>query len=210
MAMADSNHQAEDCGGGGNYSRAGEAKGIGFDRGAVEFHHRQNDVECHGGLTRMKTLEKIMAMRRWVKITASVFVVVVAGSIIWLLTTIQWVSTACRYDYVLGCSLRDPIDRLEAELSKPQISTHLYQPIELPETASPQECISVLASKDRRLLLSPKVLKMRQVHISIGDWTAVLLDTNDGQKIVLLQFLPPKVSSKGGMHGWDYWIYDAK
>ena len=105
---------------------------------------------------------------------------------------------------VVGCSPHDPIDRFVAKISDPQIGSHLYQPIELPEDATPQECISVIASRDRRELLCPKILKIRKMHIS--DSTVILLDTDAGQKIVLLR----SVFLKVGMHQWEYWIYDAK
>ena len=101
---------------------------------------------------------------------------------------------------LLGCSHHDPIDRLMDTVSNEGFSSYMFVPIKLSETASPEQCISNLTSRGD--FQSPKILKTRQVHTSLENYTAVLLDTDAGQKIVLLH--PEKTNA------WYYKIYDAK
>ncbi len=115
--------------------------------------------------------------------------------------------------FLLGCSHRDPIDRLVAEVSNEGPTFYMFAPVQLPATASPKELISALTVRgefgSRQITsTSIKILQIRAVHIGPDsqDYTAVLLDTNLGQKIVLLQ---PQ-SLNGKWRGWYYKVYDAK
>jgi hypothetical protein len=101
---------------------------------------------------------------------------------------------------LLGCSRQDPVDRLMGKVEQQSVPSYLVKPIELPDTASPEQCISALTI--RGALHLPKILQVRQAHTSIENFTAVLLDSNDGQKIVLLR--PSHTNS------WYFRIYDAK
>ncbi|HSY10392.1 MAG TPA: hypothetical protein VK840_05700 [Candidatus Dormibacteraeota bacterium] len=113
---------------------------------------------------------------------------------------------------LLGCSHRDSIDRLMDKVPYEEVPSYLFMPIQLPETASPEQLISVLTKRGE--FHNPKILQTRHVHttprpkdqIPVESYTAVLLDTNPGRKIVLLQ---PQ-SFKGRWHGWYYKIYDAE
>ena len=49
---------------------------------------------------------------------------------------------------LLGCSARDPIDRLMAELSREAVvPSYPFKPIDLPETATPDQLISALSER---------------------------------------------------------------
>src|SRR5262249_33570403 len=111
--------------------------------------------------------------------------------------TLQAVLTAT---FLLGCSRQDPIDRLMVKVENQSVPSYVFKPIELPDTASPEQCISVLTSRGQLHL--PKILQVRHAHASFGSFTAVLLDSNDGQKIVLLR--------PWQTNGWYFRIYDAK
>ncbi len=104
------------------------------------------------------------------------------------------------------CSRRDPIDRLMTELSHEGFTSYIFFPIELSKTASPQECIAVLTTRGN--LSNPQFLEVRQLRDSLEvAYTAVLLNTTSGRKIVLLRPDPP---SKSGRDQWYFRIYDAK
>ncbi len=99
----------------------------------------------------------------------------------------------------------DSIDRLVSRLS----SLHglwqngLAPAIELPPTATAQEVVSkVLAGQ----VTSYKIVKIRSVRIpdSLPELhTAVIVETNDGEKIVLFRY-------EGQAFGWWSRIYDTK
>jgi hypothetical protein len=118
------------------------------------------------------------------------------------------VTAAC----LLGCSPRDPIDRLMTKLSNQDVPSYPFKPIELSETATPDQLVSALSKRSVLELghldfTTYKILNIRLVHdVFKKNYTAVLLDTNLGQKIVLFQAL----NFKGGWPGWYYRIYDAK
>ncbi len=88
------------------------------------------------------------------------------------------------------------------ELSQQDFHYYMYFPIKLPKTASPVQCLSVLTNRGN--LTYRKILEIRPVHMEPGgtNYTAVLLDTDTGQKIVLLA--PEETNS------WYFQIYDAK
>jgi len=104
----------------------------------------------------------------------------------------------------------DPIDRLVARLSSDGMwQNGLFKPVDLPQSASPEEVISqvdkLTGLYQGGKLTSYRIIETRQVQIisSItgGKFTAVLLDTNLGKKIVLLQY-------QGSKTGWWSRAYD--
>jgi hypothetical protein len=106
---------------------------------------------------------------------------------------------------VSGCSRRDPIDRLMARLPEEGFTSYMYRPIQLRETASPRECISALTNAES--FVNPTVLEIRQVHDrDQTDYTAVLVNTSTGRKIVLLR---AERGVKNKWEGWYFKIYDA-
>ena len=107
---------------------------------------------------------------------------------------------------VAGCATTpDPIDRLVAGFS----SSHglwtrgLFPAIKLPGTASTDEVVAKVLEGQ---VASYKILKARPVHIqgSLPDlYTAVLVQTNVGEKIVLFRY-------DGETVGWWSRIFDVK
>ncbi|HEY2328353.1 MAG TPA: hypothetical protein VGI63_00895 [Verrucomicrobiae bacterium] len=110
-----------------------------------------------------------------------------------------------------GCvSTPDPIDQLVTDLS----STHGFwingigRDVILPKTASPEQVIKQVfhtAFFDKGQVTSYKILNIRQVHIqgvSPELYTAVLVQTNFGKKIVLLKYQEHFAS-------WWNRVYDA-
>jgi len=108
-----------------------------------------------------------------------------------------------------------------AELPYQMVKTYMFQPVELPRSASPD---SVLRELERRGILSQKGIARytilqtravqttprdldRQAGMHVEDYTAILLETDRGRKIVLLQ--PPNRSTRQDA-GWYYRIYDSK
>jgi hypothetical protein len=110
---------------------------------------------------------------------------------------------------VSGCSPHDPIDRLMAEVPYERVPSYMYVPVKLPTTAKPEEIVSALSSRDEFRDSRIKILEVRQTHTSprsqdgalVQHFTAVLVDTVKGRKILLLK---PEQS------GWYYKFYDAK
>lgn len=107
-----------------------------------------------------------------------------------------------------GCSHRDPIDRLMAEIPNESVPSYLFKPILLPDTASPELLISNLIAGGN--FHGPTILEIRRTHtmppsgsgIRVENFTAVLLDAHPGHKIVVLR---PMETNR-----WYYKIYDAK
>jgi hypothetical protein len=113
---------------------------------------------------------------------------------------------------LLGCGSRDPIDRLMARLQTETKSitftSYPFSPIDLPATASSEQLISALSERGdfqklhvtkvrivlTRTVQTPEDIPPRWHH------TAVLLESDAGQKIVLLRPLHS---------GWYFKIYDA-
>src|SRR5579863_10212512 len=96
---------------------------------------------------------------------------------------------------------------------------YLCSPIRLSEAATPEELISALIKRgvgesghcdfDTFKILETRVTNMpaeMQGKQPMENYLAVLLDTNLGRKIVLLQPVRPK----GIWAGWWFKIYDAK
>ena len=110
---------------------------------------------------------------------------------------------------ISGCRRADPIERLMSQVPFEDCASYLYQPVSLPATASPKEVIAALSKRgtfrDQRIT-DFTILEVRKVH-SLQEgatsvfYSAVLMDSNLGRKIVLLQ--PESL-------GWYYKTYDAK
>jgi hypothetical protein len=113
---------------------------------------------------------------------------------------------------LLGCSHMDPIDRVTDEVHHGFVPSYTFAPIDLPQTATPAELISAIFKRSAWEsglfdFTSYKILQIRSVPAefpSLPNYTAVLLDTNLGQKVVLLQPL----QEKSRWHGWYYKIYE--
>ena len=114
--------------------------------------------------------------------------------------------------FLSGCSQRaappDAIDRLMVKVAQEQVPSYLYQSIKLPATASPEQLVSALSKSGDMYwtgmkITSFKIVKVRAAHDNWKHYTAVLLDTNVGQKILLL-------SPEPDGSGWYHKLYDAK
>ena len=114
----------------------------------------------------------------------------------------------------VGCSQRDSIDRLmDQAVPKDRLGSSTFTPIDLPVTASPEQLLSALSKRGNfrtRQVESFKIVKIRKMQSGPNNsqlYTVVLLlDTNAGTKIVVLQ---PE-SFKDGCYGWNWRIYDVK
>ena len=110
---------------------------------------------------------------------------------------------------LVGCTTtRDPIDRLAANLASHRLWQNGFTSImPLPANAATEDVVAKEFSRPATMpTIGYKILKIRQVHIqgSLPDlYTAVLVQTEVGKKIVLLQY-------QGQMPGWWVRIYDAK
>ncbi len=112
---------------------------------------------------------------------------------------------------LVGCATTsDPVDRLVTKLS----SSHglwrngEFPSLGLPATASTEQLVSRLFQMtgfDRGQVTTHRILKVRKVRIP-GDlpdiYTAVVIDTDLGRKIVLLKY-------EGPAAGWWSRVYDA-
>jgi hypothetical protein len=113
---------------------------------------------------------------------------------------------------LVGCSRRDPFDRVMDYVSHESVSSYLFSAVELSATATPEQLISALKSRGdfgswQIATGSVRILETRSVHTEppiSQAYTAVWIDTNLGHKMVLFQPL----SSKGKWDGWYWKIYD--
>jgi hypothetical protein len=103
----------------------------------------------------------------------------------------------------------DPIERLMMQVPFEDCPSYLYVPVDLSTNSAPTEVIEALSKRgtlrDNRITRF-KVLEIRSVHSSQEGardcyYSAIVLDTNLGRKIALLQ-------PQSG--GWYYKIYDAQ
>ena len=114
---------------------------------------------------------------------------------------------------LLSCSRSDSFDRVMYTVSHETVPSYMFVAIQLPAAASPQELIHALIVRGefgsmQITSTSIKILQTRSVQTEppmSEKYTAVLLDTNLGQKMVLFQPL----SSKGKWDGWYWKIYDV-
>lgn len=105
----------------------------------------------------------------------------------------------------------DQIDQLVTELSSSNglLMNEAYPILGLPETASTEEVVSKtfkMTSFDKGRVENYKILQIRKVRIrgSLPDlYTAVLVETTFGKKIVLFRYVGETV-------GWWSRVYDAK
>jgi hypothetical protein len=112
--------------------------------------------------------------------------------------------------FVTGCS--DPIDRLSAKLSRQKdFELGVSVSCDLPASSTPTQ---VASNALRWTFINPVVtnftiVEIRQVRISDSKYTALLADSNLGQKIVLFKL--EHAFSNG--REWDEWwsrVYDVK
>ena len=89
----------------------------------------------------------------------------------------------------------DPIDQLVEKLSaSPLWQNGRYPDLDLPKTASTDEIVArvfEVTGLDQGYAKVQRILETRLVQIrgdSLGNYTAVLVDTDLGRKIVLLQY----------------------
>jgi len=101
---------------------------------------------------------------------------------------------------ISGCSRQDSIDSLMKRVESESVPSYLFAPIQLPTNATPEQCIAVLTSRGD--VHVQKILEVRPAHTSQENFTAVLFDSDAGQKIVLLRPLHT--------NDWYFKIYDAK
>ena len=114
--------------------------------------------------------------------------------------------------------VRDPIDRIvKKDSANEYFPNGMFIPIHLPETAPIAEVASRALGQS---ITNVTVLDTRQVHISYGDadklfpqrirdfnYTAVLVDSSSGQKVVLLQF---QQNSQHPPGSWWSRVYDLE
>ena len=115
-----------------------------------------------------------------------------------------------------GCSARDPIDGIVREDSAdPYFPNGLFPIINLPSTAP---VVEVAAKALGLAATNVSVLETRQVHIAYGNegktafsedsrYTAVLVNTGSGRKVVLLQF---ERGNRQAPSNWWSRIYDLQ
>lgn len=98
----------------------------------------------------------------------------------------------------LGCRPKDPIERVvQEESANGHFPSGMYRPIDLPATASPEQVIG-------KVFGAPlKVVTNREVRISDDLYTAVVVESGGGRKVVLIRYeRGPKLS------GWWSRVYD--
>lgn len=117
------------------------------------------------------------------------------------------------------------------QVAQESVPSYMFQPIDLPAKASPDQLISALSKRNDvywtgRKITTYKILKVRAAKSGPSDYnhyTAVLLDTNAGQEIVLLKPMTPHkwigwywyqkilhpMTPKPKWLGWYYKIYDV-
>src|SRR5438105_1410116 len=124
--------------------------------------------------------------------------------------SIVFVALGCSRSVVpQGTRAGDPIGRLMTQVPFEDCPSYLYVPVDLPTNSAASEVIAALSKRgtlhDNRISRF-KILDARKVHSAQEGardvyYFAVLLDTNRGRKIALLQ---PQAG------GWYYKIYDVR
>jgi hypothetical protein len=108
---------------------------------------------------------------------------------------------------LLGCRERaqDPIDRLMAAVPYEEVPSYLYSPIMLPSTATATQLVGSLSGQFTQMdIVDVRATQTRPRpgdEIPVEKFTAVLLQTEKGRKILLLRPDPK---------GWYYKFYDAR
>ena len=121
---------------------------------------------------------------------------------------------------IAGCCSRSPaspdaIDLRMLRLSEEAIVSYVFQPIDLPRSASPQQLVAALSKRydlhwSDLKIATYKIVKVVDAELGArgsARYTVVLLDTNIGQKIVLFQ---PMTNTGGKWGGWYNRICDTK
>lgn len=110
---------------------------------------------------------------------------------------------------LIGCTTTaEPIDRLVTHLQSYKWGNGGFPNLDLPQTASTQEVVSKVlkvTSINQGRVTSYNILKIRHVRIRGGLpnlYTAVLVKTNFGEKIVLFKY-------QSEAAGWWSRVYDA-
>jgi hypothetical protein len=122
----------------------------------------------------------------------------------------KWTTFIISAALLAGCATTpDPIDRLVSRLS----SDHSWErgdyfSLGLPASSSIEQVVSrvlELLSSDTRPVTTHKIIKVRKVGIPgsslPGVYTAVLVDTGSGRKVVLLNHVGPD-------RDWWYLVFD--
>lgn len=115
--------------------------------------------------------------------------------------------------FLVGCSHHDPIDSIVKKASDgpcfPPVTDILTFAIELPATAPVAEVVSKALYNETNITIleteqadiANNANKLKFGHSDIERYTAVLVNTSSGRKVVFLHFYP-----RVGF--WDYVIYD--
>ena len=100
------------------------------------------------------------------------------------------------------CSASDDIDSFISKLSPFGIwENGIFIPILLSESASPQQVVTEVLSKYHFDKYS--IVEIKDVTINSMKYSAALIDTNRGRKIMLVRYY-------GGSSGWWNKMFDAK
>jgi hypothetical protein len=104
-----------------------------------------------------------------------------------------------------GCGRSDPIDRVvRQESSNPYFPSGPFYGINLPDTAPIEEVVTQAFEHALPLRIHPgkiDLLAKREVKIHEETYTAMLVQTSSGQRVILLRYLP-RVTN------WWSMIYD--
>jgi hypothetical protein len=122
----------------------------------------------------------------------------------------------------IGCSQKEPVDPIDRfvqqESSDNMFFSGVHSIVYLPETASSEQLVSgVYKQAFYRLGNVNKILETKKVQITYRGMTntepydtylVILANTDEGKKIVVLQFskIPDNTSKLEG--GWEYEIFD--
>jgi hypothetical protein len=115
-----------------------------------------------------------------------------------------------------GCTPANPIDRVvQKESSNQYFPSGMSALINLPATASPAQVASSALGESLTNITIMKIRPVRIVYKDMKDvakeqpdlfnYTAVLVDTKSGQKVVLLQY-----NNHARLSGWWSGVYDIQ
>jgi hypothetical protein len=106
---------------------------------------------------------------------------------------------------LVGCTAKDPIDRVVLQQeSNPYAFNGPVSEFSLPNTATVEEVVTQAFLHAFPFPIHPgkmEVLTNRDVKIHEEPYTAVLVQTSGGQKVLLLRSITPGTD-------WLSWIYD--
>jgi hypothetical protein len=130
---------------------------------------------------------------------------------------------ALAFTISLSCKASDPIDKLVAELThnSPELRFYhfpngMWTSIDLPATASPAQLLAKLPNGGSFSLSTTNYSIVETCHVRIAyneedarvldpNYTAILVRTPSGQKVVLAQFQGSSTNAS-----WDARVYVAK